>query len=263
MSYVERFPPIFSPPITGRVERVRRRPGHYAKMGEPIVDIRVGAHLVTLCATDAGKVMRCREVGEIVSAGDEVIEITSVGSPTWEVFVSYRRSDSAGHAGHLGERLATELGPGQVFRDLESLPKGPDYVEIVRERLQTASVMVVIIGPRWLDARINDPDDLHREEIRTALQRGIHVQPVLVDGARMPREADLPDDIRPLARRNAIEVTDSRWNYDVGLVLEVIEATLAQSPRRKAFLAQVPQPWVPGPRWHWIADNPPPEKNDD
>jgi hypothetical protein len=65
----------------------------------------------------------------------------------------------------------------------------------------------------------------------------------------------LPEDIRALARRNAIEISDTRWDYDAGCVIAVIEATLANSPRRKAFLQQVP-PWTSGPRKQWIEDNP-------
>jgi len=256
------------------VERIRRRPGHYAKAGEPVVDIRIGTQIFQLCAVEAGKVMRCREVGEIVHAGDEVIEITSVGSPTWEMFVAHRHSDSPGHAGHVADYLRRELGPGQVFRDIESLPKGPDYVEIIRARLQTAVVMVVIIGPRWFDLRLHDFDDLHREEIRTALQRGIHVQPVFVGGATMPRQGGwgvmdvlrfrgrrrLPKDLVPLATKNGIEVSDARWDYDMGLVLAAVEVTLDQSPRRRAFLAQLP-PWIPGPRLQFVEDNPPLDEN--
>lgn len=252
------MPPIFEPPIPGRVIKVHRMPGHYVGQGEPVVDLRIGTHILTLCAPFAGKIMRCRKIGEIVRAGDTVIEVTGVGTPTWELFVAYRRTDAPGHAGRIGERLITYFGPGQVFKDVESLRPGVDFVAVVREMLQRAFAMVVIIGPGWLnDQRVRDHEDLHREEIRTALARGIHIVPVLVNSASVPRKDDLPDDIRPLLHRQAIEITDTRWDYDVGRLTQNLAQALAQSPKRQAFLAQVPPSGHKG--WQWIADNPEPD----
>jgi chemotaxis regulatin CheY-phosphate phosphatase CheZ len=58
----------------------------------------------------------------------------------------------------------------------------------------------------------------------------------------MPRQEDLPQDIRALVRRHAVEMTDTRWDYDVGRLVENVEQALARSPPRERFLAQVP-PW--------------------
>jgi hypothetical protein len=253
------FPPIWDPPVEGRILRVRRMPGHFAKQGDPVVDIQLGHHILTVCAEEDGKVMRCREVGDIISAHEWVFELTGVGTPTWELFIAYRRSDSLAYAGRVADCLFSQLGPAQVFRDIESLEKGPNYVNGVRDRLQRAVVMVVVVGPQWVSEKLHRPDDLHREEIRTALQRGIHIQPVLVGGAEMPSPEQLPDDIRDFAYCNAIPACDLRWEYDMSRVSEAIEPTLAASPRRQAFLAQVP-PWTDGPRRQWIEDNPEPHK---
>jgi TIR domain len=229
--------------------------GFYVGEREPIVDLQIGMHILTLCAPFAGKIMRCRDIGETVRAGDTVIEVTSVGTPTWELFFAYRRSDAPGHAGRIGERLIGYFGPGQVFKDIESQRPGVDFVHVVREMLQRAFAMVVIIGPRWLvDRRVDDPEDLHREEIRTALERGVHIVPVLVNGASMPRKNELPEDIRPLVRRQAIEITDTRWDYDVGQLAEHLARVLAGSPKRQRFLAQVP-PWGHEGA-QWIEDDP-------
>lgn len=252
---------MFDPPLQGKVIKIRRLPGHYVGEHEPVVDIRVGIHILTLCAHEAGKVMRCRNVGEVIHAGDPVMEVTGVGTPTWEVFIGYRRSDSPGHAGRLADRLMDEFGPGQVFRDIESLRKGPDYIDEIQKRLQGAIVMIVVIGPRWLDERLKDLDDLHRKEIRTALERGIHVQPVLVAGAHMPQAKDLPEDIRALARRNAHEVSDTRWDYDMRCLAEAIAPTLVESPRRQRFLKQFSEAWPTEPTWQWVTDDPPEEEH--
>lgn len=234
-------------------------PGHYVGEGEPIVDLQISIHTLTLCAPFGGKVVRCRKVGDVVNAADIVTEITGVGTATWELFVAYRRSDAPGHAGRLGERLIKYFGPGQTFKDIESLLPGQDFVDVVRQRLQRAFCMVVVIGPHWAsDKRMHDPDDFHREEIRTALERGIHIVPVLVGGATMPRQADLPEDVQPLTRKQVVEITDTRWDYDVERVVKTVEQALAESPRRQRFLAQVP-PWD-HQGWQFISDDPPPER---
>jgi len=144
-----------------------------------------------------------------------------------------------------------------VFKDIESLPPGVDFVDVVRDRLQRAVVMVVIIGPRWLDGRrIHEPDDLHREEIRTALERNLVTIPVLVGGAHFPSKDDLPEDVQSLTRRQGLEVADTRWDYDIGTLSEAIIAGLARSPKRQRFLAQVKPGWPDGLQWQWVTDNP-------
>jgi hypothetical protein len=243
-------------PLAGRVVKVHRMPGHYVGEGDPVVDVQVGIHRVTLCAPEGGKIMQCRDVGTIVNGNDRVAEVTGVGTPTWELFVAYRRADAPGHAGRVGDYLRNYFGPGQMFKDVESLPLGVDFVDFIREKLQRAFVMVVIIGPNWLTERLQDPEDLHREEIRTALERGIQVFPALVNGATMPRKEQLPEDIRALTRKQAVEITDTRWDYDVGRLIEKVAEALAQSPRRLRFLAQVP-PWDYKGGWQWVTDEPP------
>lgn len=199
--------------------------------------------------------MRCREVGETVKPGDLVTEVTTVGTPTWEVFVAYRRADSPAHAGRVGEHLMRVFGPGQVFKDVDSLEPGEDVRDVIRRRLQTAFTMVVIIGPQWLASdRIHDPEDLHREEIVTALKRGIHLVPVLVGGAAMPSKDRLPPEMGELVWKQAVEVTEERWAYDIGRLTQNLEKVLAVSPAALRFLEQVPEWGYKG--WQWIADNP-------
>jgi hypothetical protein len=88
-------------------------------------------------------------------------------------------------------------------------------------KLENVDVLLAVIGPRWLDAtdkktgkrRLDDPNDLVRTEIATALRRGIRVVPVLVGEATLPSAEELPDDLKKLLRRNAYEQSDNRWDY--------------------------------------------------
>ncbi|HXO27232.1 MAG TPA: toll/interleukin-1 receptor domain-containing protein, partial [Thermoanaerobaculia bacterium] len=148
------------------------------------------------------------------------------------IFINYRREDSAGHTGRLFDRLSARL-PGRVFMDIDTLEPGVDFAEVIEKAVGSCQVLIVVIGNDWLrvkDAaghrRLDDEADYVRLELATALQRSIRVIPVLVQGAPMPRAEELPADIARLARRNAIELSDARWAYDVDRLSHTIEEVL-------------------------------------
>jgi TIR domain-containing protein len=157
--------------------------------------------------------------------------MTAAADP--KVFISYRREETAGHAGRLYDAVEAHLGLDKVFMDVEMAP-GIDFVERISSAVGACRALVVVIGPRWaqpLDgratARIADPDDFVRLEVETALRNPeVTVFPVLVGGARMPDPDVLPESLRPLARRNALELSDLRWRYDVGRLLDALDDVL-------------------------------------
>jgi hypothetical protein len=113
--------------------------------------------------------------------------------------------------------------------DIDSISPGEDLSDSISRAIASADVVLVIIGPRWLDSRdqtgdrrLFDPDDPVRLEIAFALARGIRVIPLLFDDATMPRSDELPEDIRTLTRRNAIEISHERFSRDVERLLDVI-----------------------------------------
>jgi predicted ATPase len=63
-------------------------------------------------------------------------------------------------------------------------------------------------------------------EIAAALERGIRVIPVLVGGARMPREADLPTLLAGLAYRTALELSDAGWDHQISGLLDALNQVL-------------------------------------
>jgi hypothetical protein len=148
------------------------------------------------------------------------------------IFISYRREGAAGFSGRLGEDLERRFGAGEVFRDVEDITSGDDFVERLAYALQDCQVLLAVIDKTWLSTnagsrrRLDDPKDFVRTEIARALARGVRVIPVLVDGATMPAERDLPDDLKSFARRQAHELSDSRWDYDVERLASVVQAAL-------------------------------------
>jgi hypothetical protein len=150
------------------------------------------------------------------------------------IFISYRRDDSAGYAGRLYDRLIPHFGANRVFMDVEGIELGTDFVTAIEEAVGSCRVLIVIIGDEWLkiaDAagrrRLEDPHDFIRLETVTALQRGIRVVPVLVGGALMPRADELPDDLKPLARRQAIEISHKQWEATTAELIRALEAILS------------------------------------
>jgi hypothetical protein len=153
---------------------------------------------------------------------------------TAKIFISYRRRETAGHAGRLYDGLAEHFGENRVFMDLTMEP-GVDFAETINDAVGDCGALVALIGEEWLtvtDAqgrrRIDDPADIHRMEIEAALDRKVLVIPALVQGARMPSEDDLPDGLDPLVRRHAVELSDQRWDYDVGRLIGVLERALQE-----------------------------------
>ena len=112
-----------------------------------------------------------------------------------DIFVCYRRKDSAGHAGRLVQDLHREFPRSKIFHDMDSLHAGVPFRNAIDEALNSSSAFLAVIGPHWQRSirRLDDPKDLVRIEIETALGRDILVTPVLVGGATLPKENELPE----------------------------------------------------------------------
>lgn len=154
---------------------------------------------------------------------------TSPSSPTkMTVFLSYRREDSADVAGRIYDRLALAFGQDQVFKDVDSIPLGVDFRDHLLQVVGRCDVLLAVIGDHWLvpgigseGPRLDDPKDFVRIELEGALQRGIPVIPVLVRGAAVPREADLPPTLGTLAYRSGIAVrADPDFHRDMDRLVE-------------------------------------------
>jgi tetratricopeptide (TPR) repeat protein len=142
------------------------------------------------------------------------------------VFISYRRADSAGHAGRLYDSLEAYFGRDHVFMDLSAIDSGQNFVDAIDAAVRSCDALVAIIGDDWLtsiEGRLDQPADFVRSEIAAALERGIPVVPVLVEGTTMPSADALPNGLKLLATRQAHELSDARWSHDVKRLIDAIE----------------------------------------
>src|SRR6516164_2720576 len=164
-----------------------------------------------------------------------------------KIFINYRRDDAIGTAGRLHDRLAQTFGRNNLFMDVDHIPAGVDFADYLHSQVAACDVFLAIIGPNWLNAkddsgrrRFDNPDDFVSVEIAAALARNIRVIPVLVDGAHMPKADNLPDSIKPLVRRNAVEVRNTHFGRDAEALVEKVREALQDGRpvmgRRAAWL---------------------------
>jgi tetratricopeptide (TPR) repeat protein len=155
-----------------------------------------------------------------------------------DVMVSYRSADARFGAAATFELLSAHIGRDRLFLDNQSIPPGASYVSELTRALESISVLLVLIGPAWLadDPRtpgrllVSREDDWVRGEVRRALEREVHVIPVLLDGTSLPDVARLPHDIRGLVQRQAVEVRHHRLGDDVRSLSTYLEALLPSRP---------------------------------
>lgn len=167
------------------------------------------------------------------------------------IFISYRREDSAGHAGRLYDRLRQHFGADRVFMDVTGIEAGTDFVEAIDAAVGGCDVLIAVIGRNWTACtdktgrrRLEDPHDFIGLEVGSALRRQVRVVPVLVEGALMPGADDLPEALRGLVRRQAVELRDTRWDADT----EDLIAALERMPQAEPAAGGRPDPLPAAPR---------------
>src|SRR5215813_335993 len=155
------------------------------------------------------------------------------------IFINYRREDSTATAGRLHDRLGQSFGRKTLFMDVDHIPPGVDFVTHLNNQVAACDVFLAIIGPNWLnttnekgDRRLDAADDFVAIEIAAALARNIRVIPVLVDGARMPKVGELPKSLKPLVRRQAIDLRHTHFGRDADALIEKIGEAFGDKPVR-------------------------------
>jgi hypothetical protein len=199
-------------------------------------------------APAAGRLSASRAAS--LAHGFEVIRgVTALDeqSMTGKIFINYRRDDSGGTAGRLHDRLARTFGLKNLFMDVDDIPPGVDFVNYLNSQVGACDIFLAIIGPHWLNAkdghghhRLDNPNDFVLVEITAALARNICVIPVLVDGAHLPNADKLPDVIKPLVRRNAVEVRNTQFGRDANALIRELREALEgprSAARQRPFLA--------------------------
>lgn len=157
-----------------------------------------------------------------------------------KIFISYRRDDTAGHAGRLSDSLSDYFGHDRIYMDVKDIEYAQDYKDAIEESLSVTGALLVVIGDQWCSVsdengnrRLDDPSDDVSREIQIALESSLTVLPVLIGDAIMPKPDELPERIKGLSRRNAIAISDERWHLDVDRLAKVLSIDVPGSAQRK------------------------------
>jgi TIR domain len=144
----------------------------------------------------------------------------------FRIFISYRRPHAAGCLYEIPkERFKAE----QLFMDVDTIPPGGDYVDVLTEAVELCDVLIAVIGKRWLTQRrggtrrIDDPSDWMRIELEAALDREITLVPALTDGASMPTPAALPQTLRGITRKQAVQLDHHDFRVSATRLRESLE----------------------------------------
>jgi TIR domain len=153
------------------------------------------------------------------------------------VFICYRREDSGASAGRIQDRLERELGRDHLFIDVDGIPLGVNFVKVLHEEVARCGVLLAVIGPNWLDVRdedgtsrrLDNPTDFVRIEIAAALQREIPVIPILLDGTKVPKADQLPEELKELALRNGLSVRHASFHADLDKLIQELKRQVGAS----------------------------------
>jgi hypothetical protein len=149
-----------------------------------------------------------------------------------QIFISYRsyrREEGGASAGRLHDRLSEHFGRDNVFIDIDTIEPVLGFVDVIERTVASCDVLIALIRRQWLTStdaagqrRLDNPEDFVRQEIAMALRRNIRVIPALIQDTPMPRTTDLPENLKTLTWRNALEISDTHFHRDVDQLIVVL-----------------------------------------
>lgn len=148
-----------------------------------------------------------------------------------KLFVSYQRADTllVAHALHY----ALRLGGHEPFVDTAAIASGETYRETIAGAIESADLMLAVIGPKFDCARLSEPGNVVAFEWRLANFHRVPVAPVLFDDARLPADDELPATLRWSMARNALLLRSRSLASDIDECVARV-SSLGGSPRRAA-----------------------------
>lgn len=151
-----------------------------------------------------------------------------------KIFISYRRTDTADFTVALYNELCKHFPEDCLFKDVNNIPPGLEFSEVLNKALDQSAVVLAIIGPEYISgagSRLFETNDWVRQELAFSLQRGLRVVPVLANGAPLPTEAELPPELHPLRKRQVARIDNQSFQYDVATLANAIRDLIPVRPK--------------------------------
>jgi len=163
-----------------------------------------------------------------------------------QIVVSYRRNDTKWLTHRICEHLENRFGVGNVFLDIDNIPIGHDYRDHIRQTLDSCDILVAIVGPKWLErddsGDLDNDADWVRLEISTALTRKIPVVPLLIDGTKMPKVKQLPEELSEFAYKQAGTFNSEDFKNQIARFVGLLDKLIQTEPTLRAKSNPEPQP---------------------
>jgi pterin-4a-carbinolamine dehydratase len=154
-----------------------------------------------------------------------------------DIFISYRRLDSAIFSQWLAVQLNAAYGQDSVFIDTQNVRTADVWAEQIKQRLESASLVLAVIGKGWLSIaddfgrrRIDLPDDWVRQEIESSLKSGKKMLPLLVEGATLPATEALPPSIARLLDIQAFSMDLEAMQRDMTDLVKQVGSLIGRAP---------------------------------
>ena len=124
-----------------------------------------------------------------------------------QIFISYRRNDSAAMCDRIYESTKAYFGREAVFRDIDSIPLGVNFKSYLEGIIPRCTLVLVVIGKQWMDGnRTSDPNDFVRLEVEAALAHRVPIIPLFVDNAAPPRADQVAPSLAPMLSLNGTSI---------------------------------------------------------
>ncbi len=148
-----------------------------------------------------------------------------------KIFINYRKEDSSGYSLALYHELIKWYDKKIIFKDFNNIDPGEDFEESIDNALNSCNILLVIISDKWLDIlnqrqKQTKQKDLVTLEISTALLKNIYTIPITINGASMPSESELPDELKKLIRRQFLNIDQTRFETDTMKLVQIIDKKL-------------------------------------
>jgi len=157
--------------------------------------------------------------------------------PKCDIFISYRRLDSAIFSQWLAAQLGAAYGQNSVFIDTQNIRTADVWTEQIEQRLRNSALVLIIIGKSWLSLadefgrrRIDLQDDWVRREIEVSLSSKKKVLPVLIEGTTLPTKDALPASIAPLLDIQARSMDVEAVQHDMAKFVSEVGSLLGRKP---------------------------------
>lgn len=150
-----------------------------------------------------------------------------------QIFISYHRNDTGGHARRFWDKLQQYTRPGALFYDKGKIDSGENFPQAISRAVLEARAVLVLIGPDWasqenlerLHEKDGKADFMHRETALALTRQAAgaeltaEVIPVLLgDSATMPDATLLPADLAGLCALNAHTFADNDADWQIQFV---------------------------------------------